>query len=104
MDENKIEEMKEMKEEVTEAKELAEVVDPNKPNYILAGLGVILGFGLLFMIAKKIVIKVKAWRQERKELKELKKAKKDALKHPENYVTSEDISIDDGTDDETETK
>lgn len=98
---DRIEEVKELKEEVAEAKELAEVVEPNKPNYILAGLGVILGFGLLFMIAKKIVIKVKAWRKERKELKEVKKAKKDALKHPENYVTDSDIPIDDGMDDET---
>ena len=103
MDENKIEEVKEFQEDVNEMKELAETADPSGSHYILAGLAFLLGFGVLFLIAKKFAKKNKAWRQAKKEVKAKKKAQKDAMKHPENYVTDQDIPIDDG-DDETETK
>lgn len=93
MEEKKVEELVELKENVDEAKDLAETIDPSKPNYILAGLGFLLGFGILFLLTKKVVKKIKEWRASRKEAREIKKARKDAKKHPEDYVTAEEDEI-----------
>lgn len=96
MNEDKIEEVKELQEDVNEMKELAETADPSGTHYVLAGLAFLLGFGVLFLIAKKFVKKIKAWRQAKKEVKAKKKLQKEAEANPDDYVTDQDIPIDDG--------
>ena len=100
MDEKK-EIIDEMKEEVNEAKKIEQDLG-GKPNWAIRGLEVLLGIALLAWIGKKIAGKVKEWNAARKEKKELKQQRKDAKKNPDQYVTTDDIPIDDS--DSTEEK